>query len=214
MRIWLCVLGITLSCCTARAELVVNGDFETPVVSPKHFDWFSSIPGWTASTNLIEVQVSEGFFGGRQVVGQSLQPGDQFVELDADANGAMHQDLATTMGTNYTLEFYYSPRNGFDGNAFPASTNVIEVYWEGNLVDSISADGPNVPQNQWSKHTYSLTALSNTGSSRLGFAAAGTSDGLGGLIDKVSVVPEPSPMLCLGLITLVVGYRRRIVASR
>ena len=192
------------------ADLVVNGDFENPVVSGSHFGWFNSIPGWTASSNQIEIQVSEGFFGGRQVVGQALAPGNQFVELDAEFNGAMYQDLPTTLGTTYQLEFYYSPRNGFDGNSFPASTNGIEIYWEGALLDTITADGPNVPTNQWEKQTYVLNTSSNTGLSRLEFAATGTSDSIGGLIDKVSVaVPEPSPMFCLGMLALVAGLRRR-----
>lgn len=206
----LLLLAVLLWCGSVRADLVVNGDFEDPVVSGNHFGWYNAIPGWTASSNQIEIQVSEGFFGGRQVVGQAMSPGTQFVELDAEFNGAMYQDLSTTMGTAYQLEFYYSPRNGVDGNSYPASTNGIEIYWEGALLDTITADGPTAPVNQWAKHTYVLNTTSATGLSRLEFAATGTSDSVGGLIDKVSVaVPEPSPVLCLSLLALVAGLRRR-----
>lgn len=190
----------------------MNGDFEDPVVNGNHFGWYDTIPGWTASsTNRLEIQVGGGMFGGRQVIGQALAPGNQFVELDSDLNSEMYQDLSTSQGTTYQLEFYYSPRNGIDGNAHPASTNSIEIYWEGALLDTITADGPTETVNQWTKHTYVLNTSSATGLSRLAFAATGTSDTVGGLIDKVSVaVPEPSPLLCLGLLAIVAGLRRRV----
>ena len=186
----LLILGV-LPCggAFASSNLIVNGDFELPVVSPKHFDHFLEIPGWTASSNRIEIQVSNGFFGGRQVVGQALGPGVQFVELDSFANGAMYQDVPTMLGEVYQLTFFYSPRNGFDGRSFPASTNVIDVYWEGDLLSSLTSNGPNVPVNQWSPYAFEVTANSASGLSRLEFAAGGTSDRRGGLIDKVSLVP-------------------------
>ena len=175
----------------ASSNLIVNGDFEDPTVS-QHFGWFTSIPGWQASEGQIEIQVSNGFFGGRQVVGQALTPGRQFVELDAAGNGAMYQDVPTVEGSVYELGFFYSPRNGWDGQAWPASTNVIDVFWEDVLVDSLSADGPNVPINEWTSHSYQLTANSVTGFSRLEFAAGGISDNRGGLIDKVTLIPSDS----------------------
>ncbi len=208
-RFIMTLVGIVLllvMCANAIAELVQNGDFESPVVSGS-YGMFSAITGWQAAFGLIEIQASNAWFGGRQVSGQAMS-GNQFVELDADENGGMFQDISTIIGNNYLLSFYYSPRNGIDGNSFPASTNQIDVFWDGSLVKSISDDGPSTVTNNWRLVEVSVQAQSQTGFSRLQFNAAGTSDGVGGLIDLVSVteVPEPAMFFTLGMGALSLGF--------
>lgn len=153
-------------------ELVVNGSFEDPDCG---FCVESSILGWS-STNLIEIRDN--------IIG-TASDGDQFVELDVHENSAMFQTLDTIDGENYILSFDYSPRINK-----PASTNIIEVYWDGDLVDSLTEQGSAV--NVWDTYTYIVEASGS--STVLEFRAAGADDSFGGNIDAVSVIHELPPV--------------------
>jgi hypothetical protein len=150
-------------------ELVTNGSFEDPAIGGA-LQIFASITGWD-STNGIEIQ--KGLFGG-------ASDGFQHVELDVVVNSAMNQTLTTVAGTDYVLTFDYSPRPDL-----PPTTNSIEVYWDGNLIDTVTGQGAGGIAN-WNTQEYLVTAT--TESTNLEFVATGTSDSRGGLVDAVSVV--------------------------
>jgi len=156
-------------------ELVTNGSFESPNIPTGTFSIFASIPGWsTTFGGGIEIQDN---VAGAPAVGA----GDQFVELDSTSNSGMAQTLSTAAGVQYQLSFIYSPRPGVG-----STSNVIEVYWNGNQIDSITGAGTG--STVWMPKSYQVTA---TGSSTvLEFRAAGTSDSLGGYIDTVSVIQD------------------------
>lgn len=182
----------------ARADnLIVNGGFEAPAIS----GWTSvnSIPGWFSTTNGIEIQ--------RNAAGSPYE-GYQHVELDAYANSNMIQNIATGAGRTYDLSFAYSPRPGV-----AVSSNGIDVYFNGSLLENIAVSGIGLGNTQWSMHHYMVTA---TGSlSSLEFRAAGISDSYGGYLDSVSMtqtaVPLPAAFWLLGSGVLgLLGIRRRI----
>ncbi len=195
----------------ANGQMILNGDFEIPDIAGE-WEIFSSILGWEVAFGQIEIQR-----GGGTHIGQALSPGDQFVELDVYTNSAMFQDVQTEFGKRYTLSFYYSPRNAVEGIPVPAISNVIDVYWEDDLLASITEDGSPLPINLWSQHTFDVLATSDTGLSRLQFNAGGISDSYGGLLDKVTleeqVIPEPSSLVGLlsmaGAGLLCFGWKRR-----
>jgi hypothetical protein len=74
--------------------LVENGSFEKPQVST--WSQFKEINGWTAESGEIEVQ--HGVAG-------SAMDGTQLLELDANAGSTVYQDIPTTAGEQYVLEF-------------------------------------------------------------------------------------------------------------
>jgi hypothetical protein len=170
------------------ANIVSNWSFEEPVLQVP-FEYFPSIPGWSlASGPSIELQ--QGFNG------PSFE-GLQHVELDSEANSAIYQDLVTAPGA-YRLSFAFSPRPGW-------GENTMEVFWNGTLLDTLDGDGLNLASTNWTVHTYLVTATGP--STRLQFAAAGTSDSFGAYLDGVeveTVIPEPaSTALCVvGLVGL------------
>jgi len=162
----------------AATNIVNNGSFEEPALPFGSWSaFYGDIQGWTLTFGPdIEIQ--------NHVAGDP-STGDQFVELDGDSNSGISQTLTTTSGT-YLLSFDFSPRPGVD-----AASNQIEVYWNGNLVDSITADGSLNGNTAWINHSYSVTA---TGSStNLEFLATGVDDSLGGYIDSVSVILSACP---------------------
>ncbi|MGK7875574.1 MAG: DUF642 domain-containing protein, partial [Xenococcaceae cyanobacterium] len=159
------------------SNLVVNGSFEDNSVKPGKWSVFQSIPGWTTIVGPgIEIQELSNKFG-------AAADGHAWVELDShkgpDTNSGMSQDINTTAGETYQLSFAYSPRSGIS-----AASNIIEVYWNSELLDTITDEGGS--SNDWTTYTYEVEA-NNGDSTALEFRAAGISDRLGGFIDDVKV---------------------------
>jgi len=188
---------------SAHANLVTNGTFEATAVSSGTYVTLGSIPGWTGAPT-IEIQ--------NHIAGSPFA-GNNFVELDSTANSAMYQDIPTTAGLTYTVSFAYSPRPGV-----AASSNGINFLWNNALVQTIAMSGLGLADTAWTVFSFNLLATGAT--SRIGFAATGTSDSLGGYLDNVTanglsagtaVIPEPATISLLGagLLATALGARRR-----
>ena len=181
-----------------HANLLVDGGFEQPALSRGSYGTFTAIPGWIGVPN-IEVQ--------NRVAGSPFE-GDQFVELDTNANSSMYQDITTIAGVTYKIHFEYSPRPGV-----AALSNGIQALWDNSLYALVALNGLGLNDTSWSGYDFTTVAAGST--SRLTFSAFGTSDGLGGYLDNVSVtaVPEPGTLQIFGLglviLATVVGTRRR-----
>jgi hypothetical protein len=191
-----CALAATGS--LAKADLVTNGSFESPVIPSGSYAIFGSIPGWTTSSGPgIEIQ--------NHIAGSPYHL-DQFVELDSDSNSSMYQDLVTVAGQTYTLSFAYSPRPGVSDES-----NGIDLLWDGSLVTNIALNGIGNGDTVWTVYSFNLVATSSL--TRLEFAATGTSESLGGYLDAVSVnkvVPEPSSFVLAGIAGLAgLGFARK-----
>lgn len=183
MKYRLAALAATLSFAAAAAHaapvnLVVNGGFEATAVGNGSWVNVANIPGW-----VVQAGPGTGFEVRNNVVG-AAHGGNNYIELDTNGNTTIAQLIDGLLpGAGYTLDFWYSPRVGQ-----PASTNGIAVYWNGTLLDSFTANGSNV--NVWTERTYQVTAAAGT--NRIGFAATGTSDSLGGNLDDVSLTANAS----------------------
>jgi len=85
---------------------------------------------------------------------------------------------------NFKLSFSFSAREGGKGGSDVAANNETEVYWGGEKIATITAD-----QKGWESYDFELPAgLNENEFTRLEFKSVGTSDGIGGLIDNVSVI--------------------------
>ena len=210
-RIGLGIIVSLIAVCTAGADIiniVENSSFETPEISNgRHWNIFASIPGWQLSRGpAIEIQ--------RGVNGWAAADGAQLLELDADIDGpgggmhgedastAIFQDLNTLAGQDYQLTFAFSPRPGVADNA-------LEILWDGQLVDTLSADGRGLSNTDWSYHTYILPATDVT--TRLEFGDLSESNSLGTFIDDISVtahIPEPASLVLLAMGSLPLLHKR------
>ncbi len=210
---------------SSGASLLVNGSFELdPGVKGKagstfanmptsggSWDIWSALPGWTTApgTPGIEIQTA------RTLGSIDPQDGNYYVELDSTANATMSQSLFLGVG-RYLLSFWYSPRTGnaaSNGIAFGIDGGTL-----GTVVDA-SVSGPDprqdTTQGTWTEILSEFT-VGTAGLYTLTFAATGTSDSLGGLIDNAALtqvpaaVPLPAGGLLLGgALFAAFGFARR-----
>jgi IPT/TIG domain-containing protein len=159
-------------------ELIVNGSFETPLVSSGNVGYFASIPGWTAESGRV-LEIQHNCCG-------AAYAGSQLVELDSNSmvvTTAMYQDVPTTAGRHYTLRLAYSPRPN-------VADNRIEVWWDGARIATLTRSGVGRTTTSWAIQTYDLVASQAT--TRVRLADVSVPDGVGGYVDAVSVVFRPT----------------------
>jgi len=185
--------------CDPTEELVINGSFETPVVSggwdifPSGttglgwaVDWREDVPatsGGYSRPDPANIELHRGVLG-------PAYEGGQYTELDSDWYGPGHsqsgepasvkvyQDIPTIPGLTYNINYYFSPRPNT-----AAANNILEFSWDGDVkATNTLAGGSSI---SWSGYNYSFTASGDT--TRLQFTDLGTADGLGTFLDSVSV---------------------------
>lgn len=194
------ILGTT-SNTSAAVELITNGGFEQPIIFSS-FSQVSTVTGWTLDPTSLGTT-----FEVRH--NTSAYVGDQYIELNSGNTTSISQNLVTIPTADYTLSFAYSPRPGYE-------QNILRVYWNGSLLDTLSASGVGNADEVWTFATYNLTATSST--THLAFDDLLETNALpGGMhLDAVSVqeaVPEPSIASILGVGLFGIWRRRRQAAT-
>lgn len=137
---------------------------------------FEEVNGWKRpdGSPLIELQQT-GTVG-------TASDGNVVLELDSTANSIVYRDIeGLDPDLTYTVSFDYSPRPGVSKNS-----NGIEVYWDGELIFSASANGKGLTDFDWT--TIEIEVPVGSDISRLEFRATGKSDSLGITIDNVGIV--------------------------
>lgn len=148
------------------------------------WDVFYTLPGWVTTVgNGIELQ--------KNIVTKA-KDGSNPVELDSHSTGAsnsvMTQTLnSLTIGADYLLEFSYKPRTNMHND------NGINVFWYDaatnfnlDMTADFTINGRRKKNKDWTIQSILLTALYET--MDLSFGAFGKQNGLGGLLDNVSLV--------------------------
>jgi len=206
------VLGIlalfAVGASATDVELVVNGDFETPVVAATQgwdiydsgypglewtVEWRSDVPptwgSWTRP-DPAHLELHRGVMGWLSYGGSQ-----QHTELDTDWNGPVasgpnnepasvriYQDLATCPGETYTVTYAWSPRPDHGDNK-------LQVKWAGTQIGYHTGSGAS--NTNWSLPSSTQTASSEW--TRLEFVELGTNDSLGMFLDAVSVTGPTHP---------------------
>ena len=178
---------------SAHANLLVNGSFENngSNLYANYGSWqtYTSITGWT-NTGYVEIQ-NNGLYGAPTVAADGVN----WLELDSYASYSITQGFGAVAGQSYTLSFAYAGRPDapiYDDSVLVKVNGVSTTF---NTTASTYGQALN-----W--QTATLTFIS-TGADVISFIAEGPSDGLGILLDNVSVntpaVPEPTSLGLMGL---------------
>jgi len=190
------------------AELIVNGSFENPTVSPPCCNTVppDSLPGWTATPN---VNVVLGTFSSTN--GNLAFDGNQYLDLVGQGGtGSISQTFATNAGSRYNLSFVYS-HNLFN----PAVTSASASLSVGNLLDTISHSTGSNANLDWTNYFATFTATGSSTTLNFTNLTGGLNEGV--LLDAVSIqaVPEPATwaIMILGFGAIGLQIRRRRTAT-
>ena len=208
----------------AQANLFTNESFETgnsevgtygnvqSALPANDYDFYSTLPGWTVGANGVEIQTE-------YLEGRTAHDGSRWIELDTDTdytgsaatNSTISWTSALDPGGIYEVSFYYQPRTA------TADTHGVGVYLDGAGSPFASVNETTGTWSGWGRvaGTFSV-AYGDTNPHMITFAALGTADEYGGLIDslsleKVGEIPEPATLALVGfgLIGLYFVRRRR-----
>jgi hypothetical protein len=169
----------------ASADLVINGGFET-----------GDFTGWTQSGDPRFTGV--GNAATLANLGGSVHSGNFAAFFGPGTLGFITQDLATTPGTTYALDFWL---------AHPFTDPGSGVEWLVRVDGNTLLDSHDTPNFDYREFTFTFTATSNSTPLQLGFGEPPNFF----FLDDVSVnaVPEPGSCLLAGVGTAVLfGYSR------
>ncbi|MHB1155614.1 MAG: DUF642 domain-containing protein [Phycisphaerales bacterium] len=188
---------------TARANLLLNGDFEAdPVTSPNWYIRDGVHPSnWTQFGDGVDlIHTNYG-----QIPAQS---GSQYLDLNQENPnnllGGIRQDVAVTPGQSYELSLW-SSRWGFNANG-TIRYSLMDVSSNQTLATDTYTVTPD-----WVNRTLQATATGST--LRVQIQSIVSQQAAPGL-DNVSLtlVPEPASVALLAVMTLVAMRRRAIPA--
>ena len=164
----------------AKAQIILNGDFEIPTVPNGNSDgWLTFFAGetiadtWTVNAGSVDIHRRE------YSTPWTTLSGLQALDLSGNSSGSIYQDVPTTPGMDYRLQFYMS------ANLAGAPPRVkIEVLADGTSLGLPTFDtrGRTFDDMGWEFHEYLVHAVDS--STRIEFRSL-TSRECGPAIDGV-----------------------------
>lgn len=199
------IATLALGTQVARADLIINGSFETPLAPPGSVVRFDSsnpttMPGWQV-TGQIEI-VATSVFG-------MPYEGGQWVDLNGEAGpGGITQSFTTMVGGNYQLSFAYA--NNVYADQAAGQATILGAGQSQLLQFNFAHLGSTVSDPNY--QIFTGTFIANSESTSLTIES--TSPGASGIaLDAVSVEPIPEPisscLLAVGVFCLYTAKRGR-----
>jgi len=200
----LLIRGAPTTC--QRPAMQSNGDFERPVVAPGAGAMVpeSSGDGWhtPAGNDVIGYWHNDGnVVEANAGVPIAAESGDQWVELNANQQSSLYQDVATTPGQVVHWSIAHQSRNvaGFEGGK---DVMQVEVGVPGQSLTAVEPDVATDPTNvtwisdgpAWRSHTGTYLVPAGQTITRFQFSAVSSSSGrptFGNFLDDISFTTAP-----------------------
>jgi len=190
----------------AHANLLTNGSFEDPSIGTWYLNETTSIPGWTVTTNNVDV-VAQGYNGP-----SAAYDGQQYLDLVGygSTGGIQSQSFATVAGQTYRLTFAYA-NNPWSTSTASANVRVQDGTSNTLLLQEVTHSGSTTNTLGWSLFSQSFIADGTSATIRFDETVGGGNGGV--MLDAVGVaaVPEPATwaLMVLGFAGLgFMGYRQ------
>ena len=192
MRLWLILIALVLGAGPARAVLVQNGGFETPLAPAGSLTRYSTgqtIGPWTvvgASGSVDQITSTFTYEG----YSFPAHGGGQWLDLTGVSNSrtGVAQTVKTAKGRNYTLTFWVgnvdAPSSGDLG-----TTSTVLVMVNGKQVLAAENSENGGTSIVWKM--FSLTVHAKTAKTTIGFINGDPSNDTCDGIDDVSLTPLP-----------------------
>ena len=182
-------LGL-LSTPVTSQNLITDGSFETPIVSPTGFTDFpvgsSAIPGWMVfGPGGTVVSVVGGSFSQLGVTFPA-QNGVQWLDLTGNGSNAaegVQQSVTTIAGRQYQLSFYLGNTTG--GGIF-GSTSTVEVLVNGIVAFTDTNSAVNATSLTWQQYSHTFIAAGS--STTIGFRNADPATDNSNALDNVVLI--------------------------
>lgn len=175
-------------------NLIVNGQFEDPFTSVAPVTSYASIPGWSPLGSAVGVSVApeNPGIGNWPTMGQGGS--GQFVDIGNASGTGIAQTITVPVGFGPMLISWYDAT---------LSTGVDFSTYNVRLLDSsngiVASGGFLTNSDSWALKTLMPGGLPAAGSYTLEFEPTSGAFQKDTLIDNVSVVPEPSSSLLVGI---------------
>jgi len=209
--VWVSLSLLFLSASATYAQnLIQNGSFELPGFAgnavpgqqQRVVAYSTDITGWVVG-GTGDVYVHEYPLGPSSGFGPA-EDGSYYLDLSGDGtpHATVYQDFSTIPGIQYSLSFY----TGSSGS--PSTSINVQLQGDSGLLDTTLTSPVANGGINWLNETFSFIPDSTT--TRLSFVDTSASDDNASFVDNVSisVVPEPTALLPIGLIALAFWRRR------
>lgn len=215
MRATIAILGLVslfAGLQPASANSIVNGSFESPVLTVPSFKFDllpgdPTITGWTITTGSVDL-ITDTCCG-------AADTGHQFIDLVGTlSTGGLSQQFATVANQTYNLSFAYSNNPGASASASASAVITDDAAIPNTLLSTVVSHASNDPYSHFLAQFVASSALTTLTFTNL---TGGFNGGI--FLDSVSVVaatpiPAALPLFAsgLGLFGFAAHRRRRKAA--
>lgn len=203
------ILVVLMTQSAVHASLILNGGFESPIITPQDTYQLGIPTSWSGSSS---VSIFNGVVVEGGLTWPAPQAGDQFVDIGNHLE-FITQAFTVLVGGDYILSWYDNTADVFGNTSSP-----YEVKLEDSSLQQVFSQSLNAYLAGPSWQHRSVTVSLSPGDYELTFTSTGIPRGLDTLLDSVSLttesVPEPTSWILFGGLLSLVGGALRCRSKR